>query len=96
MPTKMKRVSVSLPDDLYRAILDDCRKEETRSEQKVGAKIKSNLLQIYQLRIPQPMIFGRSQPIEAGSRRAGPLVFRSPSRPIELPASDRRATLGQK
>ncbi len=70
MPTKMKRYSVSLPDDLYGVIVDDCSKEETRSGQKVGARILSVLLEHYQLRIHQPMIFGRSRPIAVESRRA--------------------------
>lgn len=96
MPTTRKRYTVSLPDDLHRIILNDCSTFETRSEGKVGARILSVLLEHYQMRINQPMIFGRSQPIVAESRRARPLVFRGSSRPVELPASGRREALGQK
>ncbi len=91
MPTKMRRFTVNVPDDILSFLQRDC---EGRKMQ-YSRKIISILTEYYRTEIPQPMIFGRSQPIAMESRRARPLVFRAPARPVELPASGRRASLGQ-
>lgn len=84
MPTKLKRYSVSFPDDILPLLREDCRRTKT----KVGTKILSILAEHYQSGISQPMIFGRPQPLSRGSRHSGPIVFRAPSQPKESPASE--------
>jgi len=101
MPTKMKRYSVSLPDDLENAILRDCLHiketalENRRSASKVSARIVSVLLERYQLRIPQPMVFGRPQPVAKESRRGRLLVFGGPSQLATGAALNPRASHGK-
>lgn len=77
MPTKLKRYSVSFPDEILPLLQADCRRNGT----KVGTKILSILAEHYQAAISQPMIFGQDQPLAKQSRAARPLVFRAPARP---------------
>lgn len=92
MPTKLKRYSVSFPDDILPLLMADCQ----MTKMKVGTQILAILVEHYQMRISQPMMFGRSQPIAKESKHARPLVFRAAPRREELPVSDRRVTPGQK
>ncbi len=90
MPTAMKRYTVNLPDDVLKVLKQDCYVTGSA----VGAKIISILLEHYQVRIPQPMIFGQPRPVAAKSKPSRLLVFGGPSQPAVEQASDRRASRG--
>lgn len=92
MATTMRRITVSLPDDISNCLKRDCEGKKMQ----FSKKVVSIMREYYRMEIPHPMIFGRSQPISVESKHARPLVFRAAARPIEWPALDRRASPGQK
>ncbi len=89
MPTKLKRYSVSIPDDILPFLQEGCG----TGGDKVGKRILSILTKHYR-KIETPIVF-RSQPVEAESRRAHPLVFEAPVRQVAEPSLNRRASLGR-
>lgn len=91
MSTKLKRVYVSIPDEVLPFLLEDCKRPGIA----LSTKIMKILAEHYQFSVPQPMIFGRARPLRAESRHARPLVFEAPAQPVAEPASDRRESLGQ-
>lgn len=92
MPTRLKRYAVTLPN----VILQELRKEcERTSEPSVGRKILSILAERYQMRVSQPIIFGRQGPLEVELQRERPLIFRASDPQLPAPALNRRASQGR-
>lgn len=91
MPTKLKRYSVSFPDELKLLLQADCRKNKI----KVGKKLLAITTEHYQMQMNQPMYFGRSLPHADESPGSRPLVFRASGQPKSLPEVDQKISRGQ-
>ncbi len=91
MPTELKRLMVSIPDELL-VLLE---RDSSRQKKGVATMIMEIVGENYLQELGQPMLFGRSRRASKGSRLARPLVFGAPSRPEPVETEVRHASLGQ-
>lgn len=90
MPTKLKRFSVNIPDQILMPLMMDCRKKR----RPMAAHIIS-ILQAHYQALRQPVFFGHAPTAGAELRHAPVPVFEAPSRQTLEHPSDQRASQNQ-